>query len=373
MIRTACVHPSLHSRSPRRRLARKARRPRATTTRYTFNRADDGYLRLDGRTGQVSICTRRPVGWACQAVPDERTALEAEIARLQGENVALKKELIARNLPLPGTVKPEPPAAKPEEPRAATAQRRRSQQGHDLHREGLAPPGRDDRDAAEGHSEQELMFVRSGEAAVTAPLSAIDQRSRPMIVATATLAVETGGQGFTDITRDVARLRRRGRAKDGALLIFMRHTSASLVIQENADPDVRVDLAYRARPPRARRCRLGPRRRGARRHAGAREDHAHRRVAARAGHRRRARARHLAGHLSSPSTAPGRTGARSCCSSSAAGVSVVSATVDLVAVIPGAGFSPSPAIHNHAGDYGFRARAQERAPRNDSRWVGSNR
>jgi hypothetical protein len=86
-------------------------------SRYTFNRADDGYLRLDGRTGQVSMCTRRPVGWACQAVPDERTALEAEIARLQGENVALKKEFIARNLPLPGTVKPEPPAPKAEEPR----------------------------------------------------------------------------------------------------------------------------------------------------------------------------------------------------------------------------------------------------------------
>ena len=86
-------------------------------TRYTFNRADDGYLRLDGRTGQVSICTRRQVGWACQAVPDERTALEAEIARLQGENVTLKKEMIARNLPLPGTIKPEPPGGKPDEPR----------------------------------------------------------------------------------------------------------------------------------------------------------------------------------------------------------------------------------------------------------------
>jgi hypothetical protein len=85
-------------------------------TRYSFSRADEGYLRLDGRTGQVSICTRRPVGWACQAVPDERMALEAEIARLQGENVALKKELLVHNLPLPGTVKPEQPAAKPEEP-----------------------------------------------------------------------------------------------------------------------------------------------------------------------------------------------------------------------------------------------------------------
>ena len=86
-------------------------------TRYSFSRADDGYLRLDGRTGQVSLCTRRAVGWACQAVADERAALEAEIARLQGENVALKKEFIAHNLPLPGATKPEPPAAKPEEPR----------------------------------------------------------------------------------------------------------------------------------------------------------------------------------------------------------------------------------------------------------------
>jgi hypothetical protein len=95
----------------------QAASPEGDDARYTFNRADDGYLRLDGRTGQVSICARRPVGWACQSVPDERTALEAEIARLQGENVALKKELISRNLPLPGAVKPEPPAAKPEQPR----------------------------------------------------------------------------------------------------------------------------------------------------------------------------------------------------------------------------------------------------------------
>jgi hypothetical protein len=84
--------------------------------RYTFNRADEGYLRLDGRTGNVSICTRRTVGWACQLVPDERAALETEIARLQGENALLKKELLARNLPLPGAVKPDL-LAKPQEPR----------------------------------------------------------------------------------------------------------------------------------------------------------------------------------------------------------------------------------------------------------------
>jgi len=91
--------------------------PEGADSRYTFHRVDDGYVRLDGRTGQVSMCVQRPIGWACQAVPDERSALEAEIARLQGESVALKKELIARNLPLPGAVRPEPPAAKEEPPR----------------------------------------------------------------------------------------------------------------------------------------------------------------------------------------------------------------------------------------------------------------
>ena len=78
-------------------------------SRYTFKQVDGGYLRLDGRTGQVSICTPRAVGWACQTVADERAALEVEIARPQAEIVALKKELLAHNLALPGTVKPGSP------------------------------------------------------------------------------------------------------------------------------------------------------------------------------------------------------------------------------------------------------------------------
>ncbi|MGA7486454.1 MAG: secondary thiamine-phosphate synthase enzyme YjbQ [Xanthobacteraceae bacterium] len=64
----------------------------------------------------------------------------------------------------------------------------------------------------------------------------------PEIIATATLAVETSGQGLVEITREVARFILQSAAKHGALFIFIRHTSASLVIQENADPDVRVDL-----------------------------------------------------------------------------------------------------------------------------------
>jgi hypothetical protein len=62
--------------------------------RYSFNPVAD-VLRLDTRTGQVSQCSRSDVGWACKAVPDERSALETEIARLQGENASLKKELLA--------------------------------------------------------------------------------------------------------------------------------------------------------------------------------------------------------------------------------------------------------------------------------------
>jgi secondary thiamine-phosphate synthase enzyme len=65
----------------------------------------------------------------------------------------------------------------------------------------------------------------------------------PEIVATARLVVETAGRGFTEITHDVVRFVSEAEAKDGALFVFMRHTSASLVIQENADPDVRTDLA----------------------------------------------------------------------------------------------------------------------------------
>lgn len=70
--------------------------------RFSFTQVAGGLLRLDTRTGQVSLCSRENAGWACRAVPDERAALEGEIARLQGENAMLKKEMIARGVPLPG-------------------------------------------------------------------------------------------------------------------------------------------------------------------------------------------------------------------------------------------------------------------------------
>jgi hypothetical protein len=88
--------------------------PDSESGRYSFNPIADGVLRLDTRTGQVSQCSRSDAGWTCKAVPDERSALETEIARLQSENANLKKELLARGLPVPGV--PSPSGAKPGEP-----------------------------------------------------------------------------------------------------------------------------------------------------------------------------------------------------------------------------------------------------------------
>lgn len=57
------------------------------------------------------------------------------------------------------------------------------------------------------------------------------------------LVVRTSGRGFTDITAAVAEVAREaGAGAVGLCHLFVLHTSASLVVQENADPDVRRDL-----------------------------------------------------------------------------------------------------------------------------------
>ncbi len=63
--------------------------------RYTFNRVNDGFLRLDNVTGNVAYCGPTSAGWACQAVPEDRAALEKEIARLQDVVAGLKQEVVA--------------------------------------------------------------------------------------------------------------------------------------------------------------------------------------------------------------------------------------------------------------------------------------
>ncbi|MBR0969048.1 MULTISPECIES: secondary thiamine-phosphate synthase enzyme YjbQ [Bradyrhizobium] len=61
-------------------------------------------------------------------------------------------------------------------------------------------------------------------------------------IASSLLTVQTPGRGFTDLTAEAAKFVAEARARDGALTLFVRHTSASLTIQENADPSVLVDL-----------------------------------------------------------------------------------------------------------------------------------
>jgi secondary thiamine-phosphate synthase enzyme len=72
-------------------------------------------------------------------------------------------------------------------------------------------------------------------------LSAI-RKTHLETIDSATLAVETSGEGFFEITRDITRFLNEIDARDGVVLLHLRHTSASLVIQENADPAVQTDL-----------------------------------------------------------------------------------------------------------------------------------
>ena len=56
------------------------------------------------------------------------------------------------------------------------------------------------------------------------------------------LTVQTSRRGFIDLTAEIAKFVTDARAKEGAVTLFIRHISASLTIQENADPSVLEDL-----------------------------------------------------------------------------------------------------------------------------------
>jgi secondary thiamine-phosphate synthase enzyme len=61
-------------------------------------------------------------------------------------------------------------------------------------------------------------------------------------IVSSVMTVQTSGAGFADLTREVAKFVSDASAQEGAVTLFIRHTSASLTIQENADPSVLDDL-----------------------------------------------------------------------------------------------------------------------------------
>jgi hypothetical protein len=102
--------------------------------RYALSPVADGVIRLDTRTGTVSICTDAGTGWACYALPDERAALDGEIGRLQADNERsktelekLKAELASREPTITGKIEeplPKTDSLKKGEPKVAEGERK---------------------------------------------------------------------------------------------------------------------------------------------------------------------------------------------------------------------------------------------------------
>ena len=101
--------------------------PDTENGRYTLSPAADGMIRLDTRTGAVSTCSNTGTGWACYAVPDERSALDSEIGRLQAENEKLKAQLADREPTVTGKIDeplPKTDSLKKPDPKVAEGERK---------------------------------------------------------------------------------------------------------------------------------------------------------------------------------------------------------------------------------------------------------
>ena len=89
-----------------------------------------------------------------------------------------------------------------------------------------------------GHDEREYLFMTSPKSLSRTPLSTVSANT----IVSSLLTVQTSGRGFVDLSAEIARFVKDAGAIEGMLTMFIRHTSASLTIQENADPSVLRDL-----------------------------------------------------------------------------------------------------------------------------------
>jgi hypothetical protein len=101
--------------------------PDTENGRFALSPIAGGIIRLDQRTGAVSICSNTGTGWACYAAPDERAALDAEIGKLQADNEKLKAELAAKEPAVAGKIDeplPKTDSLKKPEPKVAEGERK---------------------------------------------------------------------------------------------------------------------------------------------------------------------------------------------------------------------------------------------------------
>jgi hypothetical protein len=95
------------------------RRPQdGARNHFSFVRVDDGFLRFDLETGQAAYCNSHKDGWGCQAVPENRSALEREVQSLKDQVAALKQQVeeLRQPPPPPRPPAPIPPPATPAPP-----------------------------------------------------------------------------------------------------------------------------------------------------------------------------------------------------------------------------------------------------------------
>lgn len=102
----------------------------ARDDRFIYEQVDEGILRLDSRTGEVSLCARRSTGWACRLVADEYLAIDSEVSQLRRENMEMRKLLADREAAAPAPKaavapepKAEPPGAQPQAALPATTEK----------------------------------------------------------------------------------------------------------------------------------------------------------------------------------------------------------------------------------------------------------
>src|SRR4051812_22649266 len=105
----------------------------------------------------------------------------------------------------------------------------------------MAAVGRDGGERTTRPHEKDVTIRGRNQVAARGGLSAV-ARVTPELLATARLVIETSGPGFYEFTDEAASFLANAGGGEGTLSLFLRHTSASLVIQENADPDVQTDL-----------------------------------------------------------------------------------------------------------------------------------